>query len=323
MSASDGEMRSFGVVTPAHTVVAFGETLVDQFHDREVVGGAPFNVACHLHAFGAHPVLVSRVGEDHAGDLLWNAMAARGMSTAGIQRDPLHATGRVRVVETDDGHRFDILGDQAYDHIETDMASSLGEVLHPRMIYFGTLAQRGASRFALHRLLEIVKATPFLDVNLRDPWVDAAVVRASLQRARIVKLNEDELVRLAALLGLDCSGAEPCAVALRATFDLDSVVVTRGVAGAALFDRSGAVDVVRGRPLAEVVDTVGAGDAFAAVFILGWLHDWPNALRLRRADEFARAICGIRGAVPAGQDFYRPFLRDWQLDGQEAEAARA
>jgi fructokinase len=303
-------------------VVAFGEILVDQFYDREVTGGAPFNVACHLHAFGACPLLISRVGTDPTGDRLWDAVAARGMSTAGLQRDADHPTGRVRVVETDDGHRFDILGDQAYDYIETDSAYSVASALQPGVIYFGTLAQRGASRHALHRLLATTQATPILDVNLRDPWVDAEVLHASLQHARIVKLNEEELARIAALLALDGADSETQATALHAAFDLDYVVMTRGAGGAVMVGPSGAIDAVRGRPLAGLVDTVGAGDAFAAVFILGELHHWPAALRLSRADAFGRAICRIRGAVPATLDFYRPFRRDWRLD-TPVETARA
>ena len=48
-----------------HTIGIFGEVLFDCFPDgREVLGGAPFNVAWHLHAFGQSPVFVSRVGDD-------------------------------------------------------------------------------------------------------------------------------------------------------------------------------------------------------------------------------------------------------------------
>lgn len=60
-----------------------------------------------------------------------------------------------------------------------------------------------------------------------------------------------------------------------------------------------------------MVDTVGAGDGFAAVCILGAVSGWPVARLLTRADAFASAICGIRGAVPDSAEFYRPFLEEW------------
>ena len=48
-------------------VALFGEILVDEFLDRSVIGGAPFNVASHLRRFGLDPVLITRVGEDDEG----------------------------------------------------------------------------------------------------------------------------------------------------------------------------------------------------------------------------------------------------------------
>ncbi len=308
------------VYTAAHTVVAFGETLVDQFLDRNVLGGAPFNVACHLGAMGAHPVLVTRAGKDALGDQLLQTMGERGLDIRGVQRDPARPTGRVRVTEHASGHVFDILPDQAYDHIHVSMARMAALSAHPALVYFGTLAQRGPSRRALRELLAAVQTCAFLDVNLRDPWVDPDVLEWSLQQAAVVKLNNDELPRLCEMFSL--SGATPtaCAAALLSSFDLQRIVVTEGAAGAWTLDRAGRIEKVAGVALPSIVDTVGAGDGFAAIFMLGMLRGWPLATQLARADAFARAICGIRGAIPPTRDFYTPFIRDWQL---EREAVRA
>jgi fructokinase len=295
------------------TVIAFGETLVDQFRDRNVLGGAPFNVACHLGALGAHPVLVTRAGKDALGDQLLQAMNERGLDLRGVQRDPGRPTGRVKVTETARGHTFDILSDQAYDHIHASLARMVGLSLHPQMVYFGTLSQRGDSRRALRELLGTVDACAFLDVNLRDPWVDADTLRWSLQQAHVVKLNEDELIRIGDLFSLDGATPRARAAVLVSGFDLQRVVVTRGPEGAWTLDSAGRIESVAGTPLDQIVDTVGAGDGFAAVFMLGMLRGWPLVDQLARADAFARALCGIRGAVPATPDFYRPFIRDWQL----------
>ncbi len=302
------------------TVIAFGETLVDQFRDRNVLGGAPFNVSCHLGALGAHPVLVTRAGKDALGDQLLQAMSERGLDLRGVQRDPARPTGRVKVTETAHGHVFDILSDQAYDHIHASLTRMVGLSLHPQMVYFGTLSQRGDSRRALRELLGTVDACAFLDVNLRDPWVDGDTLHWSLRQARVVKLSEDELIRIGDLFSLDGDTLQARAAVLVSGFDLQRVVVTRGSEGAWTLDAAGRVKSVAGTPLDRVVDTVGAGDGFAAVFMLGMLRGWPLAVQLERADAFARALCGIRGAVPATQDFYRPFIRDWQL---ETEVMRA
>lgn len=301
-------------------VIVFGETLVDQFRDRNVPGGAPFNVACHLAALGAHPVLVTRTGKDAPGEQLLQAMRARGLDLRGVQRDPVRPTGRVRVTENASGHVFDILPDQAYDHIHPGMARMVGLLTHPALVYFGTLAQRGGSRRALRELMAAVESCAFLDVNLRDPWVDPDVLHWSLRQAAVAKMNEEELARICTLCALGGTTPETHAAALLSSFDLQRIVVTQGAAGAWTLDRAGRIEAVAGHPLPVLVDTVGAGDGFAAVFMLGMLRAWPLALRLARADAFARALCGIRGAVPSSQDFYAPFIRDWQL---ETEAARA
>lgn len=306
---------------PAPAVVAFGETLVDEFRDRAVLGGAPFNVSCHLAAFGVQPVLVTRTGKDAAGDTLQQAMRARGLDPRGVQVDPVRPTGRVKVSETADGHRFDILPEQAYDHIHASLARMVGLSAHPALVYFGTLSQRSEeSRRALRDLLGAVDACAFLDLNLRDPWVDAETVRWSLVRAGVAKLNEEELVRVGRLLDLDGETPAALAAVLRSTFDLQQVVVTAGPAGAWALDPAGRLESVPGTPLRQVVDTVGAGDGFAAVVMLGLLRDWPMADTLVRADAFARALCGIRGAVPESLAFYAQFRRDWQLDAEASHA---
>lgn len=298
----------------APSVLVFGETLVDQFHDRDVLGGAPFNVACHLAALGVHPVLVTRAGKDEQGEQLMQAMTARGLDMSGVQSDPARPTGRVVVTEHANGHVFDILPDQAYDHIHASMARMAALSAHPSLVYFGTLAQRGNSRRALREILGAVDTLAFLDVNLRDPWVDPEALDVSLRRAAVVKMNDDELPRICGLFGLEGSTMETQAAALLARFDLHRLVVTQGPAGAWSMNREGKIETVSGQPLPSLVDTVGAGDGFASVFMLGMLRGWPLLTRVARADAFARAICGIRGAVPTTPDFYTPFIRDWQLD---------
>jgi fructokinase len=294
-------------------VAVFGEMLVDEFPERSVLGGAPLNVAVHLRRFGLDPVLYSRVGEDDAGDRLLDLVADAGLDARGIQRDARRPTGTVRVHVGDAGHRFEILDDQAYDHVDADAVAALAPRTHPRLVYFGTLAQRAAeSRAALDALLETTDCPRWLDINLREPWYDRDVVVRSLEAATIVKLNDVELDVVSAMLGLTGVDAETRAAALLAAYGLDAAVVTCGERGAWSLRADGTLTRASGGPLdGPLADTVGAGDGFAAVSVLGLLRDWPDAVRLARADAFARAICGVRGAIPPDESFYRPFLEAW------------
>lgn len=87
-----------------------------------MIGGAPFNVARHLQAFGLHPLLISRVGDDTLGDELMAALDGFGLDLEGIQIDSGHPTGSARIRMRENWHTFEILPDQAYDHIESGTA---------------------------------------------------------------------------------------------------------------------------------------------------------------------------------------------------------
>lgn len=302
-------------------VAVFGETLVDVFPDRAVLGGAPFNVAYHLAHFGLDPLLVTRIGDDSEGDRLFDTIAGARLATNGVQRDAEHGTGLVRVHLDDGDPRFDIVPDRAFDFIDAgEVATALAAAPAVGLVYFGTLAQRGpASRAALETLLDATGkagAARWLDVNLRAPWYDADIVRWSLDAADDVKVNDAELAEIVTLLGAEARGDEDRARALIDRFGLRSVTVTCGAGGAWRVAAEGRTVRAAGRPLdGSLVDTVGAGDGFAAVSIVGLLRAWPAEVILERADAFARSLCTIRGALPEDSRWYRAFLESWS-DGE-------
>jgi fructokinase len=291
---------------------------MDVFPDRMVLGGAPFNVACHLRAFGLDPVLVTRTGSDTFHDRIVHIMESKGMDTVGVQRDPRHPTGQVAVhLKPDGSHQFEILDYQAYDFIDPVLTRLIGLNVRPKLMYYGTLAQRHEiSRRALSSLLESAYAPRMVDLNLRKPWYDTQTLKRSLERADIVKMNETELATLARTLRFRINEEKQQAAELIKRFKLDCLLVTRGEHGAWLLDKQGgfvSTTPQGGAAAVKIEDTVGAGDAFAAVFILGRLLGWPAAETLERACAFASAICGIRGAVPQDEDFYNEFLQQWNL----------
>ncbi len=305
------------------SILLFGELLVDRFPDREVPGGAPFNVAHHLQGLagtqGPTPILISRIGKDPLGKRLLAACEAAGLATTGIQRDALHPSGRVEVVFDAIGgpHRFVIPPDQAWDYIHADTARKLALMYRTRRLYFGTLAQRAASRRALQRLLRHSRISGFLDVNLRDPWIDVDVLRWSLTHAATVKLNEEELDYLGTLFELGGDTLRSTGERLSRVFAIRHLLVTRGKDGAWLLDAEhGRLKTDASHRAPEVVDTVGAGDAFSAVFMLGLHLGWPIGDCLNRAHHFAAAVCGLRGAVPTDHAFYQPFRLAWGLDAE-------
>jgi fructokinase len=300
---------------PTRSVILFGEVLIDAFPDRLVLGGAPFNVARHLRAFGLNPILISRTGNDEYRNILLAAMAGFGMETMGVQCDPTHPTGQVQVHVDKDGHRFEILPEQAYDFIHPAITRMVTLSAQADLVYFGTLAQRNkTSRRALGTLLRSNAAPRMLDINLRKPWYDVATLKRSLAHADIVKVNEEELVTLAGLLRLQVADERAAAEMLIRQYDLECLLVTYGEMGAWLLNKDGTEVDIEGIAGQSVADTVGAGDAFSAVFITGALSGWPVRKTLMRANAFAAALCSQHGAIPETADFYSPFLVEWGLE---------
>jgi fructokinase len=283
---------------PSSEALCVGEILWDALPAGLFLGGAPFNVACHLRAAGVAATMVSRVGADHLGDEARQRAARYGVGTDLLQVDDTLATGFVRVhVGADGNAEYDIVEPAAWDAIEsTD--ELLGRAREARAIVFGTLAQRSAvTRATIDRVLESA-ALKVLDINLRAPYDDREIVRRSLERADVVKLNDVELRRLATWFALD--GDQHAAVAkLAEMFDVSTVCVTRGRHGAALWrerrwsEHSG-FDV-------EVRDTVGAGDAFLAVLLAGMLTGVDDAALLQHANLIGAYVATQHGAVPEDQ----------------------
>lgn len=289
-------------------VCVFGEVLFDHFPDgKRVLGGAPFNVAWHLQAFGLEPRFISRVGADAEGESILAAMRDWGMDTQAVQIDERRPTGRVSVHIVDDEPEYDIVADCAYDAIEPLPQ----HVYADAFVYHGTLATRAAdSRQALDAITrKAVAGTIFLDVNLRPPWWDSNRVMARVRAAHWVKLNIDELDMLAP----GHAGRAAQASEFLAGNNLKGLILTMGADGAWAFTDDGASFAVKPGRTASVIDTVGAGDAFTAVTILGIISGWPLPVTLERAQTFASRIVARRGATVNDHAFYEPLLKAWEL----------
>lgn len=285
----------------------FGEVLFDHFPGGEaVLGGAPFNVAWNLQAFGARPLLVTRVGEDETGARVLAAMGDWGMDTAGVQRDPRRPTGRVEVQLEAGQPSYEIAPDQAYDHIAADELPSLpSEVL----LCHGSLALRGATtRAALAALCAAGASQRLVDVNLRAPFWEREEVLRLCQGAQTIKLNEHELE----LLVPEAPSEATRARLLMQRTGARELLLTLGAAGARVIS-AGSGRALQATPTGttQVRDCVGAGDAFTAISLLGRVRGWDSESTLQRAVTFSEAIVGLRGATSSDPVFYAPFFDRW------------
>ena len=281
------------------TIASLGEILWDLLPSGRRCGGAPANVAYQAAALGGVVYLVSRVGDDALGREALQTLRRPGLSTRFVGQSARLPTGRVSVTLDAEGTAsYEFGRDEAWDHLPwssefTELAARLDAVC------FGTLGQRGSTaQRTIRRFLDATAETTLrvLDVNLRPPYYSEAILRASLQRANVLKLNEGELVELSGLCELPDTPSEALQKLLE-VFQLRCVALTRGAAGALLVTTDEMSDWQH-EPVA-VCDTVGAGDIYTAALVVGLLRGDRLATINRQACRLAAYVCTQPGGTPA------------------------
>jgi fructokinase len=282
------------------SMVGLGEVLWDLLPTGKQLGGAPANFAYHANLLGNRGVVVSRIGDDELGQEIRESLRQRELDLDGLQLDPQYPTGTVDVELDSLGQpSYIIVENVAWDQLEWD--EGLAQIaVEADAVCFGTLAQRSPrTRETIRRFLSETPAETvrLFDVNLRQHYCTTAVLRASLEAANVVKLNEDELGRVARVLSLGINGDQVVARALLRNFHLDLVCVTRGANGSWLVSP----DEIHEHPgnKVKVADTVGAGDAFTAALCHHYLKGSNLATMNAAANAMGAWVASCVGAMPA------------------------
>ncbi|BAQ65681.1 carbohydrate kinase [Geminocystis sp. NIES-3709] len=284
-------------------VIIFGEVLFDRFPDgKMVLGGAPFNVAWHLQGFGVSPLFISRVGNDSEGEKIKQSITDWGMDLSGIQTDKQYPTGVVNVEFKDNEPHYNIVENSAYDFIDSSYIPYLDK---NSILYHGSLALRNnTSKTTLESIKKNISPSIFLDVNLRSPFWNLNSIESLLTQTLWLKLNKEELSFIVPQEKDTIYQVE----SLFCHNPIEQITVTLGKAGVISFNRNTTRHQICPPSTISVVDTVGAGDAFSSVLLLGIVKGWDISTTLQRAQEFASKIIGIQGATTFDRGFYDTFV---------------
>lgn len=245
--------------------------------------------------------MLSAVGDDASGAQALAILQRFGIRIDLVQTIPNVATGTVGVsVDSAGKPTFTIQPDAAWDYITLPGSNQHLSAAFDA-VYFGTLGQRSArSLTAIRQVLHGAQTRGVLrvlDVNLRAPFYDHALLRDSIGLANVLKISDEELPDVAASCDVPVVGSTASTLeALRVKLALDCIAMTRGADGALMVSRSGTTEQ-RGIPTA-VVDTVGAGDSFTAALVVGLLRGHSDTEILRIACETASAACSHTGGIP-------------------------
>jgi len=288
------------MLSEKNTVVGLGELLWDLFPAGKQLGGAPANFAYISSLLGDDGIPASRLGKDARGAEAVRRLGDLGLSTEFIQQDADHPTGTVKVeVDSAGQPRFEIAESVAWDFFDwTSAWQRLAQKTDA--VCFSTLAQRSPrSRATMRNFLLGTRpnAVRVCDVNLRQNFFTAEVVAESMKLATVVKLNHEELSRVMRLFGLEHRGEEDSAQHLLSSYDLNLVCITRGTHGSLLLSAGERVEHPGFK--VKVADTVGAGDAFTAALVHGYLRGTPLAQMNATANRVGAWVASQPGATPA------------------------
>lgn len=276
-------------------IVGIGELLWDMLPSGKAIGGAPANFAYHAGRLGEEGWVVSAVGDDALGHEILDVLDEKRLHSLVAMVDK--PTGTVQVSLDDAGvPTYTIVEDVAWDHIPftpkmQDLASRADAVC------FGSLVQRNGSRASVLKFLEAVPASALkvFDINLRRHFYTPEILRKSLEIADVLKINDEEIVILSEMFGLGSDPREACRK-LIGQYSLRFVLLTKGARGSEVISPDEVIPQGVGK--VDVVDTVGAGDAFTAAFTVAYLRGDSLADAQKLAGEVTAYVCSHKGAMP-------------------------
>ena len=282
-------------------IVGLGEALWDVLPEGKKLGGAPANFAYHAAQFGLDTIAISALGEDKLAEETIEALKEHNLNYL-MPRVP-YPTGTVQVTLTGDGiPTYNIKENVAWDNIPlTDEMLEIAK--NARAVCFGSLAQRNVvSRENIHKFLD---ATPkdcvkIFDINLRQQFYTKEVIKESLKRCNILKINDEELVLIGRMFGYPGLDIENKCWLILGKYNLDMLVLTCGTNGSYVFT-PGQMSFQE-TPKVEVADTVGAGDSFTGSFVGSILNGKPVPEAHKTAVQVSAFVCTQNGAMPIVPD---------------------
>jgi len=286
-------------------IAGIGELLWDVLQGTEVIGGAPVNFAYHVQALGAKGIPISTVGRDPRGEKGIDELEKRGLDTMAISVSEYFATGYVTATVDEEGKAtYSFPDDVAWDHLHlNDYVEKVRNDLDA--VCFGSLAQRSEhSRREIYSFLDNLneKTVKIFDVNLRQNFYSLEILEASLKRADILKLNDEELPVLAKLFGVTGKNENWLSVLIK-RYQLEMAILSRGSKGSLLLTPENSSE----HPgfSTNIVDTIGAGDAFTAAAIIGYLLGYPLGEINEKANKLAAYVCSQQGGMAPVPDFLK------------------
>lgn len=288
-------------------LITFGRSSIDLYSQNigaefidikgfdALVGGSPLNIAVGASRLGVNATLLTAVGHDKVGDFIINFLKKQKVNTDFIPRiEGARSSAVVLGIEPPDKFPLVFYRDNAADSQVTIDHVIAADISKYRVLEMsGTALNIEPTRSAAFYATEVAvenNVDVILDIDFRaDQWKDVRsfglMVRALLPRVKIAIGTEEEILAATLQRADQVTIQHQQISAPKITGDLDVsinkilqsgpeiLIVKKGAKGATIYYKDGKQDEVPGFPV-EILNVLGAGDAFASGFIYGYLQGW-------------------------------------------------
>lgn len=281
-------------------IIAFGEVLMDCLPDKNVIGGAPFNVAIHLKRFGNQVTFVSKIAKDDFGKEIFD-FAKNENIEKGISFDKNHPTGFVSVEFIENEPHYTIETEKAWQFIDYFAVDKPVDVF-----IYGSLAlyfEKNRTTFLKYKT-ENPEAIFVCDLNLRGDFYSQNTINLCLSNTTILKVNDDEWMYLKEIYKQ--STDNQLLDYLKITFSLIKIIRTQSKKGALVYWDNTIIQESTQMVSDDLFkDAIGAGDGFLACFLNSYFKENDVQKALKNALIFATKICQFSGAIPSDKNIYQ------------------
>jgi fructokinase len=270
-------------------IVGIGEVVSDILPDSRKLGGAPADFLKYAVKNGADGYLISAIGADDLGREIISEL--EDINVTPVLAITPYPTGRVLIFDEADNYPVaHILENAAWDYLPfEDKAENC--VKNADAVYFDTLALRKAySRETILDLIDLVPedAFRFFDINLRQNYFSASLIQKLLERANILKINAEELIKLRDLFGLSGTPETIC-LKLKNEYKLKYLIYSDKAKMNLIWGDDGVTSAKNER--LDQGFAFGVGNAFGGTFMSAILNGASQKEAHEQANKIAAEIC--------------------------------
>lgn len=313
-----------------YDVITFGRSSIDlysqnigsAFNDIKgfdaFVGGSPLNIAVGCARLGVNTSLLTAVGNDKVGEFIINFLNKEGVNTQCIPvKNSARSSAVVLGIEPPDKFPLVFYRDNAADsQVDIDDVDRANIPEHQILLINGTAMNREPSRSATFYAAEVAnqnKVDVVLDLDFRaDQWHDyrayGITMRAVLPKVKIAIGTEEEIlaatmvntsqvtIKHQQISAPEISGDINESIKRLLATGIETLIVKRGKDGASICKKDGSMEDVPGFPV-EVLNILGAGDAFASGFLYGVLQGWDMYKACRMGNASGAHVVTQKGCA--------------------------